>query len=733
MTKKTRDPLAPPRADLERLRAGTLADPHRVLGAHATDGGVVIRAWLPGARAASAHLPNGTTLALEPLPPGGLFAGIAPGARPPLDYEVEVEWPGARTRSADPYSLLPSLGDLDLHLIGQGSHWELGRTLGAHVRDHQGLAGTSFSVWAPGAAGVSVVGDFNGWNRGRHPMRSLGATGVWELFVPAVGRGERYKFHVVGADGIGREKADPVGGGAEVPPNTASVTTRSTHEWADQDWLAQRDLARPHREPVSIYEVHLPSWRRVPEEGDRPLTYREAGDALVEYATEMGFTHVELLPVMAHPFSGSWGYQVTSYFAPAPSQGDADDLRAMIDTLHAAGIGVILDWVPAHFPKDEFALARFDGTALYEHADPRRGEHPDWGTLVFNFGRTEVRNFLIASAEHWIGEYHVDGIRVDAVASMLYRDYSREAGEWVPNERGGNEDEDAIAFLRELNEVVHARHGGLITAAEESTAWPNVSRPTSTGGLGFDLKWNMGWMHDTLRYFAKDPVHRKHHHDELTFSLVYAFSEQYVLPLSHDEVVHGKGSLINKMPGDEWQQTANLRALYGYMWAHPGKKLLFMGGEIGQTNEWNHESSVDWGLLEYGRHEGIRRLVRDLNHAYRTQPALWERDSTPDGFAWMLADAAEDNLIAFARFPDDGSPLVSVSNLSPVAREGYRVPLPRAGSWREILNTDAASYWGSDVDNGGSVEADAGPERDQPASALLTLPPLATVWLIPDE
>ena len=719
--------------DVARLVAGEHAEPHRLLGAHPTPRGVDVRVWAPGAVGVVVHPADGPPVATTRLHEAGVFGCALADRELPIAYEVETDWGGATTRSPDPYAFTPTLGDMDLHLIAEGRHWDLGRALGGRAICHQGVDGVAMRVWAPSARAVSVVGDFNAWDPRRHPMRTMGASGVWELFLPGLGAGERYKFMIRGPAGD-REHADPLALAAEVPPRTASVVHAPRHVWRDEEWMAARASGEPHRAPVSIYEVHAPSWRRVPEDGDRPLDYHELGQQIGDYAVDLGFTHVELMPIMAHPFAGSWGYQVTSQFAPMPALGSPDDLRAMVDALHARGLGVILDWVPAHFPSDEWALARFDGTALYEHDDPRRGLHPDWGTLVFNFGRTEVRNFLVASALHWIEHFHADGLRVDAVASMLYRDYSRESGEWVPNEHGGREDLEAVSFLREVNEVVHARNPGLIVAAEESTAWPAVSRPTDQGGLGFDLKWNMGWMHDTLAYFARDPVHRSWHHDELTFSLVYAFSEQYVLPLSHDEVVHGKGSLVHKMPGDEWQQTANLRALYGYMWAHPGKNLLFMGGEFAQTAEWSHERSLDWHLLQYERHRGVQRLVRDLNGAYRARPALWQRDAVPEGFAWLLGGAAGDNVIAFARFGDDGvPPLVSISNLAPVPRYDYRVPLPAGGVWREVLNTDAAGYWGGDVGNAGHVRADGGPMHGHPASASITLPPLATVWLEPDD
>jgi 1,4-alpha-glucan branching enzyme len=580
-----------------------------------------------------------------------------------------------------------------------------------------------------------VVGDFNSWDGRLHAMRSLGSSGVWELFLPDVEPGVRYKYEIVGADGELVLKADPYALQTEVPPKTASVVFRSEHEWSEDDarWLSQRAEAQPLNGPVSIYEVHLGSWRLNSLEGNRPLFYPELADELVAYTKDMGFTHVELLPIMAHPFTGSWGYQVTGYYAPTPRYGTPDEVRAFVQRLHESGVGVILDWVPAHFPRDQFALARFDGTALYEHADPRRGEHPDWGTLVFNLGRHEVRNFLISNALFWLREYHVDGIRVDAVASMLYLDYSRREGEWVPNHFGGREDLDAVAFLKQLNEVLYAREPGLISTAEESTAWPGVSRPTYVGGLGFGFKWNMGWMHDTLDYFQQDPIYRRYHHHELTFSLMYAFSENFILPLSHDEVVHGKGSLLAKMPGDRWQKLANLRALYAYMWAHPGKKLLFMGCEFAQESEWSHERSLDWHLLEKGDHAGIQSLVRDLNRLYRDEPALWEVDSDPSGFWWIEPNDADANVVAFARQSRKGERvLVFVANLSPVPREDYRLGLPRSCRWREAINTDSTFYGGSDQGNLGGVVPEPIPWHGQPVSAEVTLPPLAAVWLVPD-
>jgi 1,4-alpha-glucan branching enzyme len=722
-------------AELDAIVRREHGRPHSVLGAHPTDEGAVIRAFRPAARAVTAAFDDGPDVALEEIHPGGVFEAAVTAAELPLDYRLVVDYgDGASFTIDDPYRFTPTIGDLDLHLMGEGRHEELYEKLGSHVIEHQGVRGTAFAVWAPSARAVSVVGDFNSWDGHLHPMRSMGSGGVWELFMPGVEAGARYKYELLTQDGELRLKADPYAQQVEVPPKTASVVTESQHEWGDQDWLARREESKPLGEPMSVYEVHLGSWRRNPHEDNRELDYLELADELSAYANDMGFTHVELLPVMAHPFSGSWGYQVTGYFAPAAQWGTPDQLREFVDRMHQNGVGVILDWVPAHFPRDDFALARFDGTALYEHDDPRRGAHPDWGTLIFNYGRHEVRNFLLSSALFWLREYHADGIRVDAVASMLYLDYSRNEGEWVPNEFGGREDLDAVSFLKEMNEVVHAREPGVVSAAEESTAWPGVSRPTYLGGLGFGFKWNMGWMHDTLGYFQQDPIYRRYHHHELTFSLMYAFSENFVLPLSHDEVVHGKGSLYNKMVGDRWQKLANLRALYAYMWAHPGKKLLFMGGELAQEQEWSHERSLDWHLLEQRDNAGIQALVRDLNNTYRNEPALWELDSDPSGFWWLEANGADENVVAFARRSADGERvLVFVANLSPVARGPFRLGLPRATRWRELLNTDSTHYGGSDVGNFGGVQPEPIPWHDQPFSAELTLPPLAAIWLVPDD
>jgi 1,4-alpha-glucan branching enzyme len=713
------------------LARGEHADPHHLLGAHPAPGGVVIRAWRPDAEAVLART-AGAEVELARTHPGGLFEGTVPGAVLPLSYRLEVRYPdGNRFLLDDPYRFPPALGELDLHLALEGRHAELYNRLGAHPREVDGVAGTAFAVWAPAAISVAVVGDFNSWDGRLHPMRSLGSSGIWELFLPAAGAGQRYKFEIRARSGELLLKTDPLAFEVERRPGTNSIVSAPAHDWGDAEWLAARAGQDPWAGPLSIYEVHLGSWRRTLD--GRDLDYAALAEGLATHVRELGFTHVELMPVMAHPYTGSWGYQVTSYFAPDPRFGSPDDFRAFVEHLHNAGIGVILDWVPAHFPRDDWALARFDGTALYEHADPLRGSHPDWGTLIFNLGRNEVRNFLLASALYWTREEHADGLRVDAVASMLYRDYSRRPGEWVPNEQGGREDLEAVEFLRELNTVLHARVPGVISAAEESTAWPGVSRPTYVGGLGFGFKWNMGWMHDTLDYFARDPVYRAHHHHDLTFSLIYAFSENFILPLSHDEVVHGKGSLIAKMPGDRWQRFANLRALYGYMWAHPGKKLLFMGQEFAQEAEWNYEQSLDWHLLSQPEHAGVQALVRDLNAVYRAHPALWQRDFDPSGFGWLEANDAAANVIAFVRRgADPGRPLVCVCNLSPIVREQYRVGLPLEGAWAECINTDAKQYGGAGISNA-SIVARARPWHGQAYSAELTLPPLAVIWLAPAE
>ncbi len=627
-----------------------------------------------------------------------------------------------------PFTLLT---EDDLYLFNEGSHLRAYEKLGARLCSVDGTPGAYFALWAPDARQVDVVGDFNDWQPGRHPLTRRGNSGVWEGFVPGVRRGARYKYHILSQhQGYRVLKADPYGLLHETPPRTASILWDLTYEWGDAAWMAERGRRNALDAPITIYEVHLGSWRRVPEEGNRPLTYRELAPRLAEYVRDMGFTHVEFLPVMEHPFYGSWGYQVTGYFAPTSRYGPPQDFMYLVDTLHRNGIGVILDWVPSHFATDEHGLGFFDGTHLYEHADPRQGLHPDWGSYIFNYGRDEVRSFLLSSALFWLDRYHVDGLRVDAVASMLYLDYSRKEGEWIPNRYGGNENLEAIAFLRRLNEEVYRHHPDVQTVAEESTAWPMVSRPTYVGGLGFGLKWDMGWMHDTLLYLSKDPIHRRYHHHQITFRMLYAFNENFVLPLSHDEVVHGKGSLLAKMPGDLWQKFANLRALYGYMYGQPGKKLLFMGGEFGQWAEWNHEGGLEWHLLEHASHAGLQRWVRDLNAYLRRQPALYEQDFDPAGFEWVDANDADHSVLTFLRKARTTEDVVLVAvNFTPVPRPGYRVGVPRPGFWREALNSDAEVYGGSGWGNFGGLEAEAVPAHGRPYSLNLTLPPLSAVFL----
>jgi len=627
-----------------------------------------------------------------------------------------------------------TLTDDDLFLFNEGSHFRLYEKLGAQVLEVDGKSGVHFAVWAPDADGVFVMGDFNGWSRERHPLKPRGSSGIWEGFLPGVGVGARYKYFVSSRlHGYRAEKTDPYGFAQEISPSTASAVTDLSYEWGDGEWMTGRGRRNALDAPMSIYEVHLGSWMRVPEEGNRSLSYRELAERLVEYVARTGFTHVELLPVMEHPFYGSWGYQCTGYFAPTSRYGTPHELMLLIDRLHQAGIGVILDWVPSHFPTDEHGLGYFDGTHLYEHADMRKGLHPDWNSYIFNYGRHEVRSFLISSAFFWLDRYHVDGLRVDAVASMLYLDYSRQPGEWIPNPYGGNENLEAIDFLRRFNEAVYGSFPDVQTIAEESTAFPGVSRPTYLGGLGFGLKWDMGWMHDTLRYMAKDPVHRRFHHNDLTFRMLYAFTENFCLPLSHDEVVHGKGSLLGRMSGDRWQKLANLRLLLATMYLQSGKKLLFMGGEIGQWSEWNHDGSLDWDLVQQPEHAGIQRLVGDLNRIYRDVGALHERDCSAAGFAWLDANDADNSVVSFLRLGRDGAtPVMAAANFTPVPRPGYRIGVPREGYWRELLNSDAAEYGGSGVGNLGGVTAEPVPWHGHPFSVVLTLPPLAAVVLCSD-
>jgi 1,4-alpha-glucan branching enzyme len=796
--------------EIDRIVGGQHHDPHSVLGAHPGPDGVMVRTLRPLAATVAVVLPDGRRFpmhhvhegvfeALLPLPPGDIpdyripdyriavaypapspGTGSAPGGRgadggvtgPARQAPPRPAPPGPEAITDDPYRHLPTLGQIDLHLIGEGRHEQLWKVLGAHVRTfgeggegssagstswqtprqpfgsdgHQPegfgpVTGTSFAVWAPSARGVRVIGDFNHWDGRGYPMRSLGGSGVWELFVPGAREGMRYKYQICGPGGEWRTKADPMAQSAERPPATASIVYSSTYTWGDAEWLAARARGGPHRQPMSVYEVHLGSWRP-------GLSYRDLAGRLTEYVKTMGFTHVEFLPVAEHPFGGSWGYQVSSYYAPTARFGSPDDFRYLVDRLHQAGIGIFVDWVPAHFPRDDWALARFDGTPLYEHSDPRRGEHPDWGTLVFDYGRTEVRNFLVANALYWLEEFHIDGLRVDAVASMLYLDYSRPEGQWTPNIYGGRENLDAISFLQDVNATAYKRSPGIAMIAEESTAWPGVTRPVHLGGLGFGFKWNMGWMHDTLMYLSHDPVFRHYHHNELTFSLIYAFSENFVLPLSHDEVVHGKGSLLGKMPGDDWRRFAGLRALFGYMWAHPGKKLLFMGSEFGQGAEWSEQRGLDWWVLDDDYHRGVQQLMRDLNKAYAETPALWKLDFSPDGFSWIDANDAGGNTLSFLRYaaPGDaaaeggtaaegggGNVIACIANFSAMPHTDYRIGLPFAGKWREVINTDAPVYGGSGAGNLGAVEAVPEPCHGRPASATLTVPPLGVLWLAPER
>jgi 1,4-alpha-glucan branching enzyme len=718
-------------AALNQLVALRHPEPHQLLGMHAVGGETVVRAFRPEAEAITVHADDGRQFPMAALG-RGLFAVHLPGTDA-FPYTLEVRYPQRSFTLRDPYAFWPTLGELDLHLLGEGRHQRPWERLGAHPLQHAGVEGTSFAVWAPTASSISLVGDFNGWDGRLHPMRRMGSSGVWELFLPEVGEGARYKFEVRPASGgPPMLKADPYAFRTEVPPNNASVVHRiDRYRWGDKDWLEARARRDVRQAPMSIYEVHLGSWRRVVEADDRPLTYRELAPLLVAYVRQLGFTHVELLPVAEHPFGGSWGYQVSNYYAPTARFGGPDDFRFLVDSLHQAGIGVLVDWVPAHFPRDIWALARFDGTPLYEYADPRRGEQPDWGTLVFNLARHEVRNFLVSNALFWAEQYHVDGLRVDAVASMLYLDYSRSAGQWVPNRWGGRENEEAIAFFREVNGTLAALHPDVVVIAEESTAWPQVTRPVKEGGLGFTFKWNMGWMHDTLRYFSLDPFFRAKNHTALTFGMMYAFSERFVLPLSHDEVVHMKGSLYGKMPGSPQQKLANLRALLAWMWAHPGRKLLFMGGEFGQPAEWNHDRSLDWHLLEEAEHLGVQSLVTNLNRLYRTLPALHALDDAPEGFQWIQADAANVNVFAFVRrAATPAEDLVVVANLAASPWNAYRVGFPGASAYRLALDTDARSYGGSS-EAFSEIRTEAKPWDGQPVSAELFLPPLSVRWFQP--
>ncbi len=717
---------------INALAEGRHGDPFAVLGPHKTGKGRVVRTLQP--QASTVELLDRENMlcgAMKRVHPAGVFEVAMP---PRLRrYRLRItDGSGNVSVIEDPYALPSLLGELDLHLLGEGSHRDIDETLGSKVTTVNGISGTRFSVWAPNATRVSVVGTFNDWDGRRHPMRNHPGNGVWEIFIPDVGAGSLYKFELLDKNGsLLPLKTDPLAKFFEPPPGNASIVYESHYEWQDAEWMATRRGALHLDRPVSIYEVHPGSWRRKPEEGNRWLGWRELADELIAYVLDMGFTHLELMPVTEHPFDGSWGYQPIGLYAPTQRFGQPDDFRYLVDRCHQAGIGVIIDWVPAHFPRDEHGLAQFDGTALYEHADPRKGAHADWGTLIFNYGRREVVNYLLGSALYWIDDMHVDGLRVDAVASMLYLDYSRKEGEWVPNQFGGNENLEAVAFIKYFNEVVHAHNG--ITLAEESTAWPGVSKPVFDGGLGFTYKWNMGWMNDSLSYMKEDPLHRKYHHDKLTFGLVYAFNENFVLPLSHDEVVHGKRSLLGRMPGDEFQVFANLRAYFGFMYCHPGKKLLFMGGEIAQGREWDHDRSLDWHLLEHHGHGGVQALVRDLNHLYRNSSPLYEVDYRGEGFSWIDWQDRDNSVFSWVRTDAAGNYLVCVCNFTPVVRHDYRIGIPVADFYTEILNTDDEKYAGSGVGNAGELRPDPHPSHHFEQSLSLTLPPLATLVLAPTK
>ncbi|ALM86762.1 glycogen branching protein [Bordetella sp. N] len=715
---------------MDDLLAGRHSDPFHVLGPHVDGTRTWVRALVPNAERVSILVgEDGKEWPLTHIRHGmysALVDGVAPGQA--TAYRLRIQWQGAEQVTEDPYAFGALLGDLDLHLISEGRHEDLAECLGSHVMEIDGVRGVRFAVWAPNARRVSVVGDFNSWDGRRHAMRLRHSAGVWEIFVPRLEAGARYKYEIVGAEGnLLPLKADPLARQTEAPPATASIVPDPTpFTWTDQAWMESRGARQAPDAPISVYEVHAGSW--LPRDGDDngECVWRQLAKRLVPYARDLGYTHLELMPIMEHPFGGSWGYQPLGVFAPTARYGSPHDFAAFIDACHAAGLAVLLDWVPAHFPTDTHGLAHFDGTALYEYQDPREGFHPDWNTLIYNLGRTEVRNFMVASGLEWVRRYHIDGLRVDAVASMLYRDYSRKAGEWIPNRHGGRENLEAVEFLRDMNATVHRLCPGAITVAEESTAWPGVSASIEDGGLGFSYKWNMGWMHDSLRYMHVDPVHRRYHHNDMTFGMVYAYSERFILPLSHDEVVHGKGSLLNKMPGDRWQRHANLRAYYGYMWSHPGKKLLFMGGEIAQEREWNHDASLDWPSLDDPLHRGVQKLMRDLNHVYTELPALHRHDHDPSGFEWVIGDDYANSVFAMLR-KDGDSLVLAISNFTPVPREDYRIGVPRAGRWLERINTDAGDYGGSGMGNGGARHTDPVAAHGREQSLSVTLPPLATV------
>ena len=721
--------------EIESIASNQLADPFALLGYHplGPEHGdrIEVRAFCPAASAAWLSRQGEDPAPMKSVHRDGLFVWRSKPNCSDFDYRLVFQDDGGeRWETPDPYSFGPQLGEMDLHLMGEGRHERLYERLGGRIWKVDDIHGALFSVWAPNARQISVVGSFNGWDRRRHPMRSRGSSGMWELFIPLAAPGDLYKFSIRTQAGKVVDKADPLALQSELRPRTASVlASPEPFSWTDERWMQRRAQTDPLRSRVSIYEVHALSWRR-PEDGSA-VSWDYLRRELIPYVTELGFTHVQFLPIMEHPFDASWGYQTTGYFSPTSRLGSPKDFASFVNDCHNAGIGVILDWAPAHFPSDEFALAEFDGTALYEHQDPRLGRHPDWDTLIFNYGRNEVRNFLLASALFWLDRYHVDGLRVDAVASMLYLDYSREEGQWLPNRFGGNENLEAIDFLKELNSRAHGLNAGIMMIAEESTAWPGVTRPTHLGGLGFTLKWNMGWMHDTLRFLSKNPVHRRHHINDLTFSLLYAYTENFVLPLSHDEVVHGKASLLSKMPGDRWQKLANLRLLLAYQWAHPGKQMLFMGGELGQWDEWNHDAQLDWPLLQFKEHAGISRLIGDLNGLSSRTPALHALDHSAEGFSWIDFRDQAATVVSFVREAGPGHPrTVCVFNMTPVVRESYRIGVPEGGSWREALNTDSKHYGGSGVGNLGRVSAEPIPWHGHDWSVSLTLPPLAAVYLL---
>ena len=722
---------------LEALSGARHADPFAVLGPHVDGDTLAIRTIQPFAERVEVVRPGvvGVT-PMSRVHKGGVFEALFQNTSSVFDYRLRIVYPGEHAVDIDdPYRYGRVITEYDVHLFSQGKHTRIYDKLGAHLMRIGDSDGVHFGVWAPNADRVSVVGDFNAWDGRLHPMRSLGLSGIWEVFIPGVQEGQRYKFEIRSRlHGELLMKADPYGFRFERPPLSASIVSRRDYEWHDARWFVDRAGGNAwFGRPMAIYEVHLGSWARIPEQKDRVLTYRELADRLVPYVKEMGYTHIELMPVMEHPFYGSWGYQVTGFYAPTARYGSPADFKAFVDACHQNGIGVILDWVPGHFPKDAHGLARFDGTSLYEHADPRQGEHREWGTLIFNYGRNEVRNFLLANALFWMEEYHADGLRVDAVASMLYLDYSRPHGQWVPNRFGGRENIDAIDFLRELNVLTHGEHPGSITIAEESTAFPSVSRPAYLGGLGFTYKWNMGWMNDTLEYIKQDPIFRRYHHRLLTFSLLYAFSENFILPFSHDEVVHMKGSMFGKIPGDDWQKAATLRALYGYMYAHPGKKLMFMGSEFGQGREWNHDHSLDWNLLDLPLHRGIRQFVNDLNRTYASEPALYECDFESAGFQWIDCNDSDNSVVSLLRRAADPDDFVAaILNFTPLPRSGYVIGLPRAGTYREVLNSDASAYGGGNMGNGGSVSTEPVPSHGHAQSVRLTLPPLGFLLLKPE-